>query len=151
MTPIDALNVRPLTLSDRPQWDGLWAAYLKFYGTSRPQAVYDATFKRLTGDDPQDFSARVAERSGKLVGLVHFLFHRHCWSIENTCYLQDLYTVPAERGMGIGRSLIEAVYAAADRAGSPSVYWLTQESNTGARTLYDRVATLSPFIKYVRG
>ncbi|MEL6211838.1 MAG: GNAT family N-acetyltransferase, partial [Pseudomonadota bacterium] len=47
--------------------------------------------------------------------------------------------------------LIEAVYAAADAAGSPSVYWLTQHSNTDARTLYDRIGTLSPFIKYVRG
>ncbi|MEO1777476.1 MAG: GNAT family N-acetyltransferase, partial [Pseudomonadota bacterium] len=70
---------------------------------------------------------------------------------ENTCYLQDLYAAPSVRGQGVGRRLIEAVYAAADAAGSPSVYWLTQHSNTDARTLYDRIGTLSPFIKYVRG
>ena len=151
MTPNDALDVRPLTLSDRPQWDGLWAAYLEFYGTSRPAAVYDTTFARLIGSDPQDFSAIVAERAGTLVGLVHYLFHRHCWSVENTCHLQDLYADPSVRGQGVGRRLIEAVYAAADAAGSPSVYWLTQHSNTDARTLYDRIGTLSPFVKYVRG
>lgn len=151
MTPNDALLVRPLTLSDRPQWDDLWAAYLAFYETSRPRDVYDTTFARLTGDDPQDFNALVAERGGVLVGLTHFLFHRHCWSVENVCYLQDLYADPSVRGQGIGRRLIEGVYAAADAAGCPSVYWLTQEFNTQARKLYDRIGTVSPFIKYIRG
>ncbi len=151
MNSNDALNVRPLTLSDRPEWDGLWAAYLEFYGTSRPKEIFDSTFARLTGNDPQDFSALVAEQAGKLVGLTHFLFHRHCWRVENVCYLQDLYADPSVRGQGIGRKLIEAVYAAADAAGSPSVYWLTQDSNSQARRLYDRVGTLSPFIKYERG
>lgn len=150
MTPNDALNVRPLTLSDRPQWDGLWAAYLEFYGTSRPVEVFDTTFERLIGSDPQDFSAFVAERDGILVGLVHFLFHRHCWRVENVCYLQDLYADPSVRGMGVGRQLIEAVYAAADAAGTPSVYWLTQDFNTEARQLYDRIGQVSPFIKYDR-
>ena len=151
MTPNDALNVRPLTLSDRPQWDGLWAAYLEFYGTSRPREVFDTTFERLIGTDSQDFSALVAEQGGKLVGLVHYLFHRHCWRIENVCYLQDLYADPTVRGQGIGRRLIEAVYAAADAAGNPTVYWLTQDNNAQARKLYDRIGTLSPFIKYDRG
>jgi len=52
--------------------------------------------------------------------------------------------------MGIGRKLIEAVYDAADKAGSPSVYWLTQDFNSTARTLYDRTGVLTPFIKYQR-
>jgi GNAT superfamily N-acetyltransferase len=66
------------------------------------------------------------------------------------CYLQDLYTVPMCRGQGLGRALIEAVYQAADAHGTPTVYWLTQDFNHTARQLYDRVATLTPFIKYNR-
>jgi len=46
--------------------------------------------------------------------------------------------------------LIEAVYQAADSNGTPTVYWLTQDFNTAARTLYDRIATVTPFIKYNR-
>ena len=57
---------------------------------------------------------------------------------------------PSVRGQGVGRALIEAVYAAADAAGCPSVYWMTQEFNAEARKLYDRIATLTPFIKYQR-
>ena len=151
MTGTDALVVRPLSLADRPQWDDLWAAYLSFYETSRPKEVFDTLFSRLLGNDPQDFNALVAEQNGTLVGLTHFLFHRHGWKVENVCYLQDLYADPSVRGQGIGRKLIEAVYAAADAIGAPSVYWLTQDTNTEARKLYDRIGTLSPFIKYDRG
>ncbi|WP_299207054.1 GNAT family N-acetyltransferase [uncultured Tateyamaria sp.] len=151
MTGSDALTVRPLILSDRPAWGDLWTAYLAFYETTRQQDIYDTYFERLLGDDPQDYNCLVAELDGKLVGLTHFLFHRHGWKVENVCYLQDLYADPTVRGRGIGRALIEGVYAAADAAGAPSVYWLTQDVNTEARQLYDRIGTLSPFIKYERG
>lgn len=137
-------------MSDRPQWDALWTAYLAFYETSRPKDIYDTYFARLLGNDPQDYDCLVAERDGTLVGLTHFLFHRHGWRVENVCYLQDLYADPSVRGQGIGRKLIEGVYAVADAAGCPSVYWLTQDFNAEARKLYDRIGTLSPFIKYER-
>ncbi|MBT8413827.1 MAG: GNAT family N-acetyltransferase [Boseongicola sp.] len=143
-------HVRPLTANDKPEWARLWRAYLAFYETELPQEIYDTTFDRLLGDDPQDFHGLIAEVDGNPVGLTHYLFHRHCWKIENTCYLQDLYADPEVRGQGIGRALIEAVYKAADEAGAPSVYWLTQDFNTQARKLYDRVGTLTPFIKYAR-
>ncbi|KGB82919.1 GCN5 family acetyltransferase [Rhodovulum sp. NI22] len=144
------LIIRPLTAGDEEDWRRLWGAYLAFYGTTLAEPVYQSTFARLMGDDPQDFSGLLAVRGGRPVGLVHFLFHRHCWKIENTCYLQDLFAEPAARGTGVGRALIEAVYTAADAAGAPSVYWLTQDTNTTARRLYDRIGTLTPFIEYAR-
>lgn len=150
MTGTDALAVRPLTFADRAQWGDLWAAYLAFYQTSRPTSVFDTYFDRLLGDDPQDYNGLVAERDGRLVGVAHYVFHRHGWHVENVCYLQDLYADPSVRGQGIGRKLIEAVYAAADAAGCASVYWTTQEFNTQARKLYDRIGRLTPFIKYER-
>ncbi|WP_170458796.1 GNAT family N-acetyltransferase [Ruegeria arenilitoris] len=145
-----APRIRPLKPEDRPSWDLLWRAYLEFYETVLPDEVYESTFARLLGDDPQDFSCLVAELDGELIGLTHFLFHRHAWKIENVCYLQDLYASPHVRGTGVGRALIEAVYAEADRKGAPDVYWLTQEFNHTARQLYDRVGQLTPFLKYRR-
>lgn len=150
MTSSDALIVRPISLSDRSQWSDLWASYLEFYETSLPESIFETLFARLLSEDPQDFNGLVAEQNGKLVGLTHYLFHRHGWRVENVCYLQDLYADPSVRGQGIGRKLIEGVYAAADTAKCPSVYWLTQDFNTTARKLYDRVGALSPFIKYER-
>lgn len=146
----DTPTIRPLRASDEAGWRSLWTGYLEYYQTALPEEIYQSTFARLLGDDPQDFSCLVAERGDRLLGLTHYLFHRHAWKIEKVCYLQDLYAVPECRGTGVGRQLIEAVYAAADQAGAPNVYWLTQDFNHNARQLYDRIGTLTPFIRYQR-
>ncbi|NSX56395.1 GNAT family N-acetyltransferase [Parasulfitobacter algicola] len=145
-----AVTIRPLTHEDHSEWRRLWTAYLEFYESSVPETVYETTFTRLLGDDPQDFTCLLAVQDDQPVGLVHYVFHRHCWKVENTCYLQDLYADPEVRGQGVGRKLIEAVYAAADANESHSVYWNTQEFNKTARQLYDRVGVVTPFIKYLR-
>ncbi|KNG95470.1 GNAT family N-acetyltransferase [Pseudaestuariivita atlantica] len=143
-------RVRALTREDRDVWARLWTDYLAFYESAVDAPVYDSTFDRLLGSDPRDFNALVYEVDGQVIGLVHYLFHRHAWKIEEVCYLQDLYVAPEARGTGAGRALIEAVYAAADTHRAPSVYWLTQDFNETARQLYDRIGRLSPFIKYQR-
>jgi GNAT superfamily N-acetyltransferase len=79
---------------------------------------------------------------------VHFLFHRSTISIQPTCYLQDLFTIEAARGKGIGRALIQEVYRRAGDAGCARVYWLTHETNTTAMKLYDQVAEKSGFVVY---
>lgn len=142
--------MRPLQASDAEAWRRLWTDYLAFYHASVPDQTYDIYLSRLLGDDPRDFSCLIAELDGVPVGLTHYLFHRHGWTVENCCYLQDLYTAPEARGTGVGRALIEGVYAAADAAGAPSVYWLTQDDNVTARQLYDRIGQKTPFIKYKR-
>ena len=144
------LTIRPLEVRDEAEWRTLWTGYLQFYETSVPEDVYKTYFSRLLGDDPQDYHGLVAEKDGTLIGLTHYLFHRHGWKIENVVYLQDLFVSEKARGTGAGRALIEGVYAAADAAGCPSVYWMTQDFNTTARQLYDRIASVTPFIKYDR-
>ena len=144
------IRIRQVEARDETEWRRLWTGYLEFYESSVEEEVYRTTFARLLGGDPHDYHGLVAEQEGRLVGLTHYLFHRHCWRVENVIYLQDLYVDPQVRGTGAGRALIEAVYAAGDAAGCPSVYWLTQDFNETARKLYDRVAKQTPFIKYQR-
>lgn len=148
--PDTTLEIRSLRRSDEPEWRRLWTGYLDYYETTVGEEVYQSTFARLLSDDPHEFHGRLAVLGGQAVGLVHFLFHRSCWKVENTCYLQDLFADPQVRGKGIGRALINAVYAEADAANAPSVYWLTQEFNYKGRMLYDRVGVKTPFIRYNR-
>lgn len=143
-------TIRPITAKDRPQWAALWTAYLEFYESTVSEAVYETTFARLCSSDHPNQNALVAVQSGRLVGLVHYIYHPHNWRLEKVCYLQDLYADPSVRGTGVGHKLIEAVYAHADTDGCPAVYWLTQDFNAEARRLYDRVGVLTPFIKYAR-
>ena len=142
------LQIRALTASDRPDWDRMFTAYLTFYETSRPEEVFDSSFKRLLSGNDTEFKGLIALKNGQPIGFTHYLFHRHMWSVENTCYLQDLYVDPALRGTGAGRALIEAVHVKAAEHTATGVYWLTQEFNTTARHLYDRVGQLTPFVKY---
>lgn len=141
---------RPLQASDEMSWRALWKSYLAFYDTVVSEEIYETTFARLIDLQRPMQTCIVAEVNGELVGLVHVIYHAHNWRIEEVCYLQDLYVAPQARGEGVGRALIYAVYEMADANGTPSVYWLTQDINTQARTLYDRVAQLTPFIKYSR-
>jgi GNAT superfamily N-acetyltransferase len=140
--------IRPIRADDEAHWRRLWTGYLEFYESSVPEEVYATYFSRLMGNDPQDFNGFLALLDDKPIGLVHYLFHRHGWKIENTCYLQDLFVDPQVRRSGAGKVLIEAVYQAAQAAGVTSVYWNTQDFNDTARRLYDKVATLTPFLKY---
>ncbi len=144
------LIIRPPTAADKAQWRLLWRGYLDYYETSLGPEIYDAAFNRMLSDEYPDYNGLVAELDGKLVGLTHYIYHTHGWQLEDVCYLQDLYTNPDMRGKSIGRALIEAVYKAADAAGKPKVYWLTQDFNKAGRRLYDRIGTLTPFIKYAR-
>ena len=142
-------EVRPLRAADRAEWQALWNGYLRFYRAHLSPEVSAATFARLI-DEEQQPHGMVAERDGRLVGLVHYVFHASTWSLKPSCYLEDLFVDPAARGGGAGRALIRAVYEAADRAQAATVYWLTQEFNAEGRALYDTLARRTSFIRYER-
>ncbi len=144
------MEIRLIERRDEADWRRLWTAYLDFYQGAVTEEVYRTSFDRLISGDTREFQGRLAVIDGEPIGLVHFLFHRHGWKVEDVVYLQDLFVTAQARGSGAGRALIQAVYDAADAAGCPSVYWLTQDFNTNARKLYDQVADVTPFIKYQR-
>ena len=144
-------TIRPVERTDFDEWLRLWDGYNSFYGrsgaTALPAEVSRTTWERFF-DPREPVQALVADGQTRLVGLAHCIFHRSTIMIGPTCYLQDLFTVNEERGRGVGRALIEAVYAEAEKAGASRVYWLTQEDNAAARRLYDDVATYAGFIQY---
>lgn len=144
------VTVRPLVAADQEQWLALWHGYLTFYETAVPDDVTDLTWSRILDPEAPIHGLCADTGAGKLLGIVHYLFHPVTWAAGPRCYLEDLFTAPEARGRGAGRALIEAVYAAADARGADQVYWLTQEFNTTARRLYDQVAHVTPFIKYRR-
>ena len=143
-------NIRPLEQQDREQWQLIWGEYLKFYETKLPLETYSETFSRLTDSNNTNQNCLVAHSGETLHGLVHYIFHADNWETTDVCYVQDLFTLKEVRRQGIAKALIQAVYKAADTNGTPSVYWMTQEFNKKARTLYDQVASLTPFIIYER-
>jgi len=147
----NTLRIRPITNIDYEAWLPLWDGYNAFYGrqgeTALDLKITQTTWVRFFNDN-EPVNAFVAEQNGKLVGLVHFIFHRSTTRLSDVCYLQDLYVDKDLRGAGIGRQLIKAVYDAALTAGSTRVFWQTQDSNIAGRALYDKIAKHLGFIVY---
>ena len=144
---MSTLQIRPISAADHAAWLPLWQGYQRFYNADIAPEVSALTWQRFL-DPAEPMFAALAWQDGVAVGLVHWIFHRSCWTVSDYCYLQDLYVAETVRGGGVGRALIEQVYAAAQAAGANRVHWLTQEDNAQARQLYDRIASRSGFIQY---
>lgn len=147
---VGTIDISPLAAGDRTDWDALWRAYLAFYETTLGPGIFETTFSRYVDPARTDMRGWIARVDGRAVGLVHVILHAHGWQEAPVTYLQDLYADPSARGTGVGRALIETVYADADAEGRPNVYWLTQMGNSTARRLYDRIAVATDFMKYSR-
>ena len=141
------IRIAPLRLSDHARWAELWFEYQRFYGVELPAAVSESIWQRLHNGRVHGLGAR--NTADHLIGIVHYLFHEDTWSTAPACYLQDLYVDAKARGTGCGRMLIEAVAKSARQAGANNPYWLTHQSNTVARQLYDRLGQNQGFIQYV--
>ena len=145
------VTIRRLEARDKPAWQRLFKAYIAFYQATVGDDVVELTWQRLMAGEPDFHLCLLAvDDTDTPVGLAHVLFHRSTWSATWYCYLEDLFVDPATRKQGVGRALIEATYAEADGRGCTRTYWTTQEFNYRARSLYDQVATKSPFIRYQR-
>lgn len=141
------IEIRRVSADDHAAWLPLWHAYLRFYNTELPEAVSQSTWQRLL-DEREPTHAALAWNGDTAVGLVHFIYHRSNWSIENSCYLQDLLVTEQSRGTGVGRQLIEFVYATAKADGCCKVHWLTHETNATAIQLYERIAERPGYIQF---
>ncbi len=141
------IEIRAINAENKPLWYPLWRGYQAFYKTDIAEAVSNVTWNRLL-DPAELMGAAMAWNGDKAVGFVHHIQHRSCWTTGDYCYLQDLFVADDARGHGVGRKLIEYVYAYAKSKGCSRVHWLTHESNTDAMELYNKIASRSGFIQY---
>jgi GNAT superfamily N-acetyltransferase len=144
---MESVKIRAVADTDFNIWLPLWKGYQQFYGVDIPESVTLKNWARfLNADEP--LNAALAMAGDRAVGLAHSVYHSSTWTTEEYCYLQDLFVAEDGRGGGVGRALIEHVYAEARARGASRVYWLTHETNLTARQLYDRVADRTGFIQY---
>lgn len=139
------ITIGTLTPSDRDAWETLFRAYIAFYEREEPPAMYERAWQEFQADTR--LHALGARLDGRLVGITHFLVHPST-SGPDVCYLQDLFTAPDARGKGVASALIAAVADWARARGCSRVYWLTHESNSTARRLYEKVAENRGFVRY---
>ncbi|HEY2346735.1 MAG TPA: GNAT family N-acetyltransferase [Xanthomonadaceae bacterium] len=139
------IEVAPLRPQDREPWEVLARGYKAFYETEVSDAEYGLVWERLLA--ATEIHGLGAHLDGRLVGIVHYLFHANIWT-HDVCYLQDLFVDETVRGKGVARTLIEAVAEASRERGAVRLYWMTRHDNATARALYDKVATNRGFVRY---
>ena len=147
-----SVTIRPIEAKDETAWRNHWAAYNEFYKRTDgiTEHITATTFSRfLSAESPIDCAVAVSgdANAERIVGFVTWFPHPNTASIEDEIYLQDLFVDPAVRNGGVGRKLIEYVYAQAENAGS-KVYWHTQYFNHRAQLLYTKVGKRTDFIRY---
>ena len=145
-----SFRIDRVTETDEQAWRDLWSGYLAFYESQRPDVLYRRNFAQLVGGSGPLFGWIARDAEGAPIGFTHYLFHATAWSLTETCYLQDLFVLPQQRGGGIAAALIEAVAASAKARLCERLYWMTHVDNARARLLYERVARNEGFICYER-
>jgi ribosomal protein S18 acetylase RimI-like enzyme len=103
-------------------------------------------------DEPTPSPPELAERVRELIaageitvllggekphGLAVLRFRPAIWTKGLECYLAELYVVPARRGQGLGRALMEAAIELARREGADHMDLGTSEDDVAARALYE--------------
>jgi ribosomal protein S18 acetylase RimI-like enzyme len=141
------VTVRQIEIQDKTSWKELYVAYLKFYESEPVESSTELLWNRLTKGEPA-VQGLVAVSNGEVVGIAHFHYQLSTWSDTLHCYLEDLYVAEDARGKGAASSLIAAVQDLAIQNKCSELFWITKESNTVAKKLYEQVATLSDFVRY---
>lgn len=72
-------------------------------------------------------------------GLAVLRFRPSIWTSGLECYLAELYVVPAERGKGLGRALMEEVLDVAKKCGTDYIDLNSDEGDLAAHSLYESV------------
>lgn len=70
-------------------------------------------------------------------GLAVMRFRPDIWTEALECHLAELYVVPARRGEGLGRALMEEAVELARAEGAEYMHLGTSEDDTAARALYE--------------
>ena len=142
------MQIRPVQQQDRSHWEDLFNQYAEFYKTSVPAGGHDNVWQWIFDQDNDFWCDVLVDADDHPFGFTQYqLMHRSLGG-SMVCYLSDLYVVPAQRGTGAGRALIDHVIQFARDNNIVNVRWLTQDFNYAGRRLYDTYSPKSDFILY---
>lgn len=141
------ITIRGICASDKLGWENLWQQYLHFYRADVSPEISDKTFSKLC--QKEELVGLVAvNNQGQILGFMHLVYHASTWSDTNYCYIEDLFVDKSARGKNVAESLFNEAYKHAEVRESSRVYWMTQEFNSSARSLYDKIGQRTSFIIY---
>ncbi|WP_373504301.1 GNAT family N-acetyltransferase [Aestuariivirga sp.] len=143
------LSVRLATEADRVAWSALWQNWQRHMGGQVPADVTMRSWTNMVTPASGIECLLAFDGDAALgFGIVSRTFF--AWTGEDILYLQDLFVMPDARGRGAGSALVEGIFAHADAVNASQVFWMVDTDDPGLQGFYDRRATRSPYLRYLR-
>ncbi|WP_263376876.1 GNAT family N-acetyltransferase [Granulicella aggregans] len=130
------LTLRPATPSDIPAILG-FIRELALY-EREPDAVFttEADLLRDGFTEPRRFHCLIAEWDATPVGFALYFYNYSTWEGRPGIYLEDLYVQPAQRGKGIGKSILTQLAAIAVEEDCARFEWSVLDWNQPSIDFY---------------
>jgi len=132
-----ATTIRLATAADVPQILDFIRALAEY--ERAPEGAVTATGEGLLRDGfgPYPFyECLIADHDGEPAGFALYFFNYSTWKGQPGIYLEDLFVRPEMRGLGIGKTLLQRVAAAALEKGCRRMQWEVLDWNTPAVNFY---------------
>ena len=133
IAPAEPINVEAMAL--------LLEEMDRFYGVTefdpisqRAGQIAEALFA-----NPPVAYALLAWEAGHPVGLASYSFLWPAVGLTRSLYLKELYVARSHRRMGVGRLLMQRIFAVAVRERCSRVEWATDDNNQAAQDFYAKL------------
>jgi GNAT superfamily N-acetyltransferase len=145
---VSRVTIRAAEPGDYERWRVLWRGYCEALGGDIPDDVTNGVWRRILAPDEPIFCLVASLPGTPVIGIANYVLHPNTWSLQDVCYLEDLFVAAEARGSGAARALIDGLVALAKTRNWTRVYWHTHDNNYRARTLYDRVTPRTDYVRY---
>ena len=132
--------IRLIQSKDKERWKKLYIGYADFYKVEMNDKILEIVWEWLN-DINHELKGIGYETDGKIVGLAHYRKLLSPLKGKYIGYLDDIFVDPEYRGQKIGEKLLNKIKEISKANDWNLVRWQTDEDNSTAKKLYDKVAT----------
>jgi GNAT superfamily N-acetyltransferase len=119
----------------------LIADYQRFYEAEPDQARNRAHFSQFLEHHDKGIQFVALDENGQALGFATLYFPMGSVTPGVYCLMNDLFTIPAARGQGVGRALILHCLDYAKAHGFSRISWQTAQTKERAQRLYNSLPT----------
>ena len=133
------LSIRPGELKDVPLMAELIRGLARYEKLEHEVTMTEEKLTAHLFGERRYAETLIAEDGGQPVGFALFFHSFSTFLAQPGLYLEDLFVVPARRGAGIGRALLERLAQVAVDRGCGRLEWAVLDWNKDAIRFYERL------------
>ena len=132
----------------KDDWIAMWPDYSANPDNTPSSSICDVIWARVMDPAQSPHAYFAYDKSGRLIGFLHYVLHSCTWVKEPYCYLADAYVLPKHRKKGVFSALYAALSTEAETEKWHKIYWITRPDNKAGQAVYDKIAKKTNWIRY---